>query len=222
MEISNTCLRPNMRTRWLMDKKRTPLSFRHRHSGFTMSSQPYKELKKRKRTTMWLDEDVDAAEMITYEEVEVIGKGGRRTTKRVAVPLFPAQIAQGMPSDSSHHPVDAITNDIDMLDAFPDSTPNAEPTAEPRRSKVRRQKPDWIHANSSIRPRGTIYWNSCRTLTRSSPLYLAGKLCQMTALNVLCVPETTGRFGDAKTVVWPNPYVGNACVQHIMTIRCIK
>jgi hypothetical protein len=98
---------------------------------------------------MWLDEDVNAAEMITYEEVEVIGKSGQRTTKWVAVPLFPAQIAQGMPSESSQDPVDAITNDIDMLDAFPDSIPNAEP----HHSKVRHQKSDWIYANSSIRPR---------------------------------------------------------------------
>ena len=88
---------------------------------------------------MWLDEDVDAAEMVTHEEVEVMGKGGRTTMKRVAVPLFPTSSARGTAPETSSDPVDAITNDIEMLDAFPDSMPQAEPTAEPRSRKVGHQ-----------------------------------------------------------------------------------
>jgi hypothetical protein len=76
------------------DKTSTLLSNRHQLFTFRMSSHPYKRARRRKRSVL-LEDDVDAAEVVTFKNVTVTTKSGEKKTRRVKVALFePAKSAQ--------------------------------------------------------------------------------------------------------------------------------
>ena len=85
---------------------------------------------------MILDEDVDAAEIVTFEEVTVTRKDGTTKTRKVTVPLFKAQPTPMAPPVTSEESIDARIHDIDMIDAPPDIEPDVVPVSAPRSSKV--------------------------------------------------------------------------------------
>ena len=85
---------------------------------------------------MILDEDVDSAEIVTFEEVTVTRKDGTTRTKTVTVPLFPAQPTERAPPVTPEYAIDAVINDVDMIDALPDAEPDVVPVSAPRARKV--------------------------------------------------------------------------------------
>lgn len=86
---------------------------------------------------MIMDEDVDAAEIVTFEDVTVTRRDGRTATRKVTVPLFQAQPAQTEPPATSEDHINAVANDIDMIDFPPEAEPDVVPVAAPRVGRVR-------------------------------------------------------------------------------------
>jgi hypothetical protein len=104
-----------------------------------MTSHQYGKPKRKKRNIM-LDTDVDAADAVTFENVTVISKGGRATTKRVKVALDPEEIPQTSEAGRSSEPLDTFPNNMEMVEPVLDEAPFAEPT----RRKVRSRAPSCL------------------------------------------------------------------------------
>ena len=85
---------------------------------------------------MIMDEDVEAAEIITFEEVTVTRRDGTTAIRKVTVPLFEAQPAETERPGTSHDPIDAMANDMDMIDAPHEPEQDIVPVAAPRFGKV--------------------------------------------------------------------------------------
>ena len=101
-----------------------------------MSSHGHRQPRKRKRDMMIMDEDVEAAEIVTFEEVTVTRRDGTTAIRKVTVPLFHPQPAQTERPESSHDPIDAMANDMDMIDAPHEPEQDIVPVAAPRSGKV--------------------------------------------------------------------------------------
>ena len=85
---------------------------------------------------MIMDEDVEAAEIVTFEEVTVTRRDGTMAIRKVMVPLFQPQPAQTERPDESHDPIEAMANDMDMIDALHEPEQEIVPVAAPRSGKV--------------------------------------------------------------------------------------
>ena len=85
---------------------------------------------------MIMDEDVEAAEIVTFEEVTVTRRDGTTAIRKVTVPLFQPQPAQTERPDESHDPIEAMANDMDMIDALHEPEQEIVPVAAPRSGKV--------------------------------------------------------------------------------------
>ena len=101
-----------------------------------MSSYTHRQPRKRKRDLMILDEDVDAAEIVTFEEVTVTRKDGTTKTRKVTVPLFEAQPTPMAPPVTSEESIDAGIHDINMIDPPPGIEPDVVPVSVLHSSKV--------------------------------------------------------------------------------------
>jgi len=88
--------------------------------------------KKMKRSIL-LEDDIDAAEAVTFQNITVTSKGGRTQTKRVKVDLNPRAHEATPPAEQSQEPQGPLANDIEMGELMPD----AVPVQEPRHRKVR-------------------------------------------------------------------------------------
>jgi hypothetical protein len=62
--------------------------------------------KRRKRSTALVEDDVEAAEAVTHEEVAHITRSGARRTKKVLVPLIPVIDQQQKPRVHQNDPID--------------------------------------------------------------------------------------------------------------------
>jgi hypothetical protein len=87
--------------------------------------------RKNKRKIM-VEDDIDAAEIVTFRNVTVTSSSGSTQTKRVMVELFPRVEQEVAPPAQSPEPEQSFATDIDMGDAMPDSVP--------RHRKVREQQ----------------------------------------------------------------------------------
>ena len=85
---------------------------------------------------MIMDEDVEAAEIITFEEVTVTRRDGTMVIRKVTVPLFEAQPAETEHPGTSHDPINAMANDMDMINAPHEPKQDIVPVAAPRFGKV--------------------------------------------------------------------------------------
>jgi hypothetical protein len=61
--------------------------------------------KRRKRSTALVEDDVEAAEAVTHEEVTYITRSGTRRTKKVLVPLVPVVNKQQKPPVHQNDPI---------------------------------------------------------------------------------------------------------------------
>jgi hypothetical protein len=102
-----------------------------------MTSHQYGKPKKKKRNIL-LETDVDAADAVTFEDVTTISKGGRATTKRVKVALYPQEEIPQIPdAGPSSEPLDAFANNMDMGEPVFDEAPFAAPPRRKVRSRGR-------------------------------------------------------------------------------------
>ena len=101
-----------------------------------MSSHTHRQPRKQKRDLMILDEDVDTAEIVTFEEVTVTRKDGTTKTRKVTVPLFEAQLTLMAPPVTSEESINAGIHDIDMIGSPPDIEPDGVPVLALHSSKV--------------------------------------------------------------------------------------
>ena len=91
---------------------------------------------KRTKRDIMLESDVDAADVVTFEEVHITTKGGRTQTKRVKVHLNPPLHKEKPPIDELQETEAPFANDIEMDVLELDGVP----VEEPRHQKVRREK----------------------------------------------------------------------------------
>ena len=91
---------------------------------------------------MILDEDVDTAEIVTFEEVTVMRRDRTTATRKVTVPLFQTQPGQTAPA-AADNPLDGMANDIDMIDTPPEAEPVVVPVVVLQSSKVSLPTFDW-------------------------------------------------------------------------------
>lgn len=91
----------------------------------------------RKKRYIMLENDVDAAEAVTFKKVTVT-KGGRTTTKKVKVHLFPPEdeATPPVPVEQVPEPEATFANDFEMGGPEPDVVQ----VLERRRRKVRTEK----------------------------------------------------------------------------------
>jgi hypothetical protein len=84
----------------------------------------------KKKRTILMEGDIDAADTVTFKNVTVTSKGGITQTKRIRVDLYP-HVREATPP--AVEPEGPFANDIEMLDSMPD----AVLVSEPRHRKVR-------------------------------------------------------------------------------------
>jgi hypothetical protein len=78
----------------------------------------------KKKRTMLMEGDIDAAEAVTFKNVTVTSKGGITQTKRIRVDLNPRIHEATTPAVELEG---SFANDIEVCESMPDAVPVSDP-----------------------------------------------------------------------------------------------